>query len=629
MTGDDEKGPASSARVRALEEALAIETRKSIRLATLLEHLPAGVLVQDEHRRVALANTRFCVMFGIPASPDTLVGADCAAAAEGASALFPEPGAFVARVDGVLAAGRPVLGERLETNDGRVFERDYLPVRDGAEPLGHVWSYRDVTEAARSVRELEGAKTAAERASATKARFLGLLGHEMRNPLSALLGLLQLGTMASTSADEREVALGRAQASARTILRLTEDILDFSLLDAGALRIDDAPYEPRRMTEGLVGTLELAARARGLRLHLRIAPDVPSWVSGDEQRIRQVLHNLIGNAVKLMERGQILVTLETGGAQRLRWSVRDEGPGIAPEALSLIFEPFEQLPAGRRAGGAGLGLSVSRGLVERMGGRIDVTSEVDRGSTFVVELPAPSARAGRASSSASMPRLGPAPTVLVVDDHEDNRFVLSRLLESAGLRVTTAESGARALECHARCAFDAIVTDHSMPEMDGPALTRAIRARERASGARRVRIVGVTAAATDDVRAACIEAGMDAWLSKPPSRSALVNAIISSVAESAAGAAGDPEVLARLPRYLARRRADAVSARVALEERRFEDLARLGHDLRGHGGSYGLPAISAIGDELELAARGADREKVAATLDALDAFLASRLEPSE
>lgn len=599
-------------------EAVAERTDLAVRLSALLEHLPVGVLMEDVQRRVVFANRELCALFAIPAPPEALRGADCAESARGIAPFVVGSEAFLARIHEVLRAGATVQADRVVMGDGRVLERDYVPVRSEHASFGHLWLYRDVTEPARAREELEQAKIAAERANASKASFLGILGHEMRNPLSATLGLLQIARGADEA--ERAQLVDRAIACARSVLRISEDILDFARLEAGSLRIERAPFDPSALAASLVDSLAPAAAAKRIALTLE-RDDVPAGVLGDEERLRQVLHNLVGNAIKLTERGSVRVQVDAPSPGTLRFRVRDTGPGIRPEDRARIFEPFEQLADGRRAGGSGLGLSIARALVVMMGGTLELESELGVGTEFRVVVPAEPTRVPDARrSSHGLPRPVRVGRVLLVDDDEDVRFVVSRILKEAGWRVTEVGSAAAALAQLGAEQFDVVVTDHSMPDGDGPHLARALRAEEARRGSGRARVVGVSASVTDEVRLACLAAGMDAFVPKPFSPGQLVRALTGSDVP-APPASLDPEVAARLPRYLERRRADAARARAALEAGDFEALARLGHDLRGHGASYGQPAISAIGDALEAAARAGDPGPVADVLTALEGFL--------
>jgi CheY-like chemotaxis protein len=323
------------------------------------------------------------------------------------------------------------------------------------------------------------------------------------------------------------------------LLRLIDDLLDFSKIEAGQLTLEARPFDPRRLVGEVAGLFATEAGAKGLNLCADVDPAVPAALVGDAGRLRQVLLNLVGNALKFTAQGEvgIRVTLEEESAEGalLRVEVRDTGIGIAPEMQVRLFEPFTQADASttRRYGGTGLGLAIARRLVEAMGGQIGVESTPGQGSTFWLTLRL--ARSGVAGDVIVAPAsLGPAGVgpqgrrgrILVAEDNAINRLVAAGLLQSLGYTVETAEDGRQAMEAVERDHYDLVLMDLHMPELDGFAATAAIRERERAAGrGRHTPIVALTADALAGDAEKSRAAGMDDHLSKPVTRERLAEVV--------------------------------------------------------------------------------------------------------
>jgi CheY-like chemotaxis protein len=307
--------------------------------------------------------------------------------------------------------------------------------------------------------------------------------------------------------------------SGESLLTILNDILDFSKIEAGKLAIEHVPFDLFAMLRATVDLLSPRADAKRVSLDLRIHDGVPERVVGDEGRIRQVLLNLIGNAVKFTEKGSVLVHVEVGADARIRFEVRDSGIGIAADALPALFQKFTQADSSttRRFGGTGLGLAISKQLVHLMGGELTVESELGTGSTFRfdLELPLDANVRGPVRSESRGP-LEPGlqrAYVLLVEDNPVNQKVARYLLARAGCRVDLAENGRDAIAMVGRTAYDIVFMDCLMPEMDGYEATAEIRRNEAAGS--RVRVVAMTANALRGDRERCLAAGMDDYLAKP------------------------------------------------------------------------------------------------------------------
>jgi signal transduction histidine kinase/ligand-binding sensor domain-containing protein/CheY-like chemotaxis protein len=380
----------------------------------------------------------------------------------------------------------------------------------------------------------------AEQLADSKSNFLATMGHEIRTPLTAVLGMTEL--LLGTRLDERQRDYaGAIRQSGELLLRQVNDSLDLARIEAGKLALESVPFDPRAVLAGIVALERPLAQRKGLALEIDVASGVPRLLLGDALRLKQVLLNLLGNAIKFTEHGRIDLQLGCGDPDGIVLRVADSGPGMTADVRTRLFRRFEQADGGvaRRHGGSGLGLAICRELVELMGGSIEVDSEPERGSVFVVRLPleaaplvgnvtAPSPSAPIAPVAASAPPApAPAPAagldVLLVEDDPAVARAMSGLLEHIGHRPRHAANGLAALGALKRGRFGLALLDLDLPGVDGLALARMIRRGE--TGTAHLALIAVTARASGDEETLCRAAGIDGFLRKPLTSAALAEEI--------------------------------------------------------------------------------------------------------
>lgn len=527
----------------ALRESDALHSKKSRLLDVTLQNMDQGIIKMDAGQVVKVVNRRMGELFDLPQSVSTGQHTQ----PEMLKRLWergefgeddPDFATWFDRFTRAGGYGGDGIPYELVRPNGRFIEVRGRALPDG----GAVQTFTDITARKQAEATLRAARDEADRSSRAKAEFLAMMSHEIRSPMSGLLGVIELLRETPLAPDQLGM-IELVHGSAASLLRIVNDILDFSTVEAGRLAVNAEPVDLRPLIAVITEPAALSCERKGLLFTSDIAADVPDRLMLDPLRLRQILVNLLGNAVKFTSAGTVSLAVtraaESTGEETLCFAVGDTGIGMSPEQMNRLFEPFSQADASttKMFGGTGLGLAISRRLARLLGGDVFVESQPGLGSVFRLRLRlvrAASATANETSGIDDPIVLGPK-RILVAEDQVTNRWLIEHQLERLGCSVTAVENGRLALAAVDAAEYDLLLTDCHMPEIDGIELTRLIRAAEVTRGTSPMLILGLTADVSTEMRARCLAAGMNDVVAKPIDLRRL-RASIAALAH--AGAAG-------------------------------------------------------------------------------------------
>ncbi len=504
----------------------------SKRLETLIVNLQSGILLEDENRNIIITNQEFCDIFSIPAPPESLIGMNCTESAKQSAHLLAHPNQFLESITDVLKDQKARIDERVEFADGRVFERDYIPIFSNDQYFGHLWQYKNITDKIKYQDELKIAKQTAEEANISKSRFLANTSHEIRTPLNAIYGFSKLLDETEKSEEQKKYISG-IRTSSSNLLNVVNDVLDFSKIESGETRLDYSACDLSEMLNQLFQTFEFRAEEKEIQLSSNIDTHIHPYIYADTAKLNQVFINLISNAIKFTQVGWVkfecLLENSTKDEETIRFLVSDTGIGIDKNSLENIFENFKQEDDSttRKYGGTGLGLAISKQLVELMGGEISVESTKGVGSHFSFKLRFKKAKQEDINPQTPQLKIDEnllkGKRILLVEDNEFNQIIAISMLEKWHIDIDTAENGKIAIEKLKTQTYDLVLMDKQMPIMDGIQASKIIRQEMNL----KVPIIALTANVLKGVIAACKDAGMNDYISKPFEPEILFHKIVS------------------------------------------------------------------------------------------------------
>lgn len=504
-------------------------------LALVARHANDSVILSSADGRIKWVNEAFTKITGYSAeeaigtTPADLLNSPRASIDASQEIVHAKKQGRVARIE--------VLNSRKDGTDIWM-ETSIVPILDDVGQVKTILSVeRDITNAKSLETELRAARKAAEDGARIKSQFLATISHEIRTPMNAVLGMSELLVGANLSSEERLYAQ-TINESASALLDIVNDVLDLSKLEAGKFSLNVDVFDLRKTVASAASLFRAAAEKKGLRYQLSIGQDLPEFVIGDAGRLRQILVNVIGNALKFTHEGEISISVSGPGAdQFILFEVCDSGIGIAPQKLAHVFEEFSQAEheTAQNFGGTGLGLTISRHFAKLMGGDISVASTLGSGSTFSIRVRLPAAQNARqqAAPTHEPVRLPKGIRLLVADDNETNRLLVKKFLSDQPVQLTEATDGVAVLETLESLSPDIILMDMQMPKMDGLTATRAVR--DLGQDVRQPVIIALTANADAEDHMRCLSAGMDLFLAKPLSKQALLGMLDRACQTSKAG----------------------------------------------------------------------------------------------
>jgi PAS domain S-box-containing protein len=615
-----DRGPGGLDEIGLLGEGVARAAEVLRQKTAALQNALHGIAQADDSGRLVSFNKVFAELAGWPEAPTSLV-----------TCFHPDDRPAIERaMSQMRSEGRGEVQSRIARPDGSVAAHVvivFLPVTADPHSGYHVFVH-DISEQREAEAALICAKDAAVAANHAKTDFLAKISHDIRTPLNAILGASDLLAETSLAEEQREYVT-MFQRNSERLVALINDFLDFSRIEAGAVRVERVPLCLRQLADDAVRTFSQSAARKGVALSVEIAPGIPDWIMGDPLRVQQVLANMLSNALKFSQQGRVTVRLTQTRVEsipQLCCEVTDSGPGIAAADQAKIFSPFTQLPNQKAASikGSGLGLTICRELVQLMGGEIGVRSEQRVGSTFWFTLPLERAQPRPIlNAGPAEPREKPRPArILIAEDSVDNRTLLRAYLRDRPVTFEFAENGQEAVDAVHRSEYDLILMDIDMPELDGRAATRQILDFEVSTGRLPTPIVALSAHAIREQVRLCLEAGCVAHVPKPVDRETLLQTIeryarTPQAVDPVERPAKPNDFAALVADYLASKPRQIEEALGYLAQHDFAPIRRFGHNLKGTGRGYGFPEIEEVGMNLEKLAQQDDEAGIAGGLLAL------------
>lgn len=629
-----------------LREKVETELKRShMHLNALLRNSSSGFLFEDNNRAILYANRMFCNMFEI-SGLDVITGLSCKNVCNSIKDRLREPEKFVRRISRLISRQKAVYGEELILADGRVFSRDFIPVKEKEALIGYLWEFRDITQIKQFEAKLKEIKEAAELANSAKSLFLANMSHEIRSPLHGITGFVNLLENTPLSKKQREF-VNYIKASSESLLAVINDILDLTKIESGKVELENVCFSVREVFEEVVMPYKIRAEEKGLKFGMAIKQEVPADIEGDLVKIKQVMINLLSNAIKFTHQGEISVEVETAGRIKdtveILVRVKDTGIGIPENMIETIFDPFTQadISTTREYGGTGLGLSICRNIVEMMDGRIGVSSKEGEGSAFSFTAACKVRRRSRArhgpdggkgggTEPADMYDMGVRKLeILLAEDNSVNRELFVNILLMKGFRCDIARNGQEAVEACVDKDYDIVFMDCQMPLMDGYDATREIRRHE--NGKRHTAVIALTANAMKDDLDKCMQAGMDDYISKPANikdimrvlskwrvhrKTDYFNDVVRELMkETGVNSITGIDIVIRFyeqaDRLVKKIRSDIAAEKMA------ETIGSL-HQMKGTAGNVRVPKIARLAEEAEEAVREKDVERLEKILSSIE-----------
>ena len=489
------------------------------RLQYLMSNLGKGILVEDENHEVVLVNQQFCDLFKIPLLPEQMIGVNCLEALQEAIKFFKDPEEARNQVMSMIGKKEPVVGSEVYFADGRILERDYVPIIIEGIFKGQLWSYVDVTQQRQLQRSLVDAKNSAIRSEKSKTTFLSNMSHEIRTPMSAVIGLADQLSMTELT-EQQMFFVKNITDSANGLLGIINDILDMAKIEAGKMHIERDVISLSDINKSVENILKPKAEEKGIVLKSIIDKEVDQYLFSDGVRIRQIFMNILGNAIKFTHEGSIQFNIsllkEKDNVQLVQFICQDSGIGISEDSLKHIFDEFHQENNSNtnQSTGSGLGLSITKKLVNMMGGKIELESTKGIGTKVIIQIPFPKVEAKDLMIDFVEEDLSPlliGKRILLVEDNKINRMIFSLMLKNLKVLMDEAENGLEALELIDKNQYDLILMDIQMPVMDGPSTLEIIR---RKFG-NTIPVIALTAAAFKSEVIHMLNLGFSDCITKP------------------------------------------------------------------------------------------------------------------